>query len=222
MKKTIVVFANSVKHSAHCVAGKDMETKEWIRPVSDESGEALTHEQASYENKGSVWRVKPLDKMLIEFDRATPLVQQPENYLISNQAWKTQYIINRQEIQEYIDNPTDIWFDNSTYSDRVSVKSVENSSISIPQSLYLISPESFTLHVVQVDQQGEIKKRVKGSFIYNGQRYDKLTITDPKIWKEIKEKDLEYGDYEKSDIYLCVSLGEEFGGYYYKIIAAII
>jgi hypothetical protein len=50
--------------------------------------------------------------------------------------------------------------------------------------------------------------------------YEDLTITDPKIWSEYKEKAL--GKYELKDIYLCLSLGEEFHGFYYKIIAAII
>lgn len=221
MNKTIVVFANSVKHHAHCVAGKDIVTKEWIRPVSDEHGEALTHEQSSYENNGKVWRVKPLDKISIEFDTHVPLLQQPENYLITGQLWETKYIINHQEISEYLDHPEDIWLDNSTRSDRVAVSCVQNSQISISQSLYLIRPESFILHVVEYEnEQGEIKKRARGSFIYNGDSYEKLTITDPKIWREMN--DLNFGDYPRNDIYLCVSLGEEFGNYFYKIIAAVI
>ena len=38
MRKVIVVFANSVKHGKHCVAGKDVQSKKWIRPVSNAEG----------------------------------------------------------------------------------------------------------------------------------------------------------------------------------------
>jgi hypothetical protein len=52
MSRTLVILANSVKHHLHCVAGKDINTKEWVRPVGNDDGEALSDEQSSYVNKG--------------------------------------------------------------------------------------------------------------------------------------------------------------------------
>jgi hypothetical protein len=43
MSSTVVIFANSIKHGKHCVAGKLMGDKRWIRLVADESGSELDH-----------------------------------------------------------------------------------------------------------------------------------------------------------------------------------
>jgi len=32
--KNIVILANSRRHGAHCIAGKDLNTKEWVRPIT--------------------------------------------------------------------------------------------------------------------------------------------------------------------------------------------
>ena len=50
MRKLIVVFANSVKHGKHCVAGKEVQTKKWIRPVSNVDGAELDDHQCKYGN----------------------------------------------------------------------------------------------------------------------------------------------------------------------------
>lgn len=50
MIETIVIFANSVKHGQHCVAGKTVNGGKWIRPVADINGKELDHEQAKFSN----------------------------------------------------------------------------------------------------------------------------------------------------------------------------
>ena len=47
MNKTIVILANSVKHGKHCVAGKFIDTKQWIRPVANDSGKEITYQNLS-------------------------------------------------------------------------------------------------------------------------------------------------------------------------------
>lgn len=218
---TLVILANSVKHRLHCVAGKDINTKKWIRPVSSAIGEALTTEESSYMNKGSIWRVKPLDKITMELSKYVPLVQQPENYLISQEKWASNFKINRDDLSQYVDAPQNIWLDTSTNTDRVTSSLVASNEIVILQSLYLIKIDLLNLQIsLEHETFGEEKRKLKGSFEYNGVKYYNLAITDPKTWSEYKEKPL--GTYELKDIYLCLSLGEEFHGFYYKIIAAII
>lgn len=39
--------ANFIKHGQHCVAGKCVNTGKWIRPVSNQQGAELSHEQAT-------------------------------------------------------------------------------------------------------------------------------------------------------------------------------
>ena len=41
----MVVFANSVKHGKHCVAGKLIDSNEWIRPEANDLGAELNNKQ---------------------------------------------------------------------------------------------------------------------------------------------------------------------------------
>lgn len=219
-EKTLVILANSVKHHQHCVAGKDISTKKWIRPVSNDTGEALSNEQSSYTNKGSDWLVKPLDKIKMKFSKHAPLTQQPENYLISEERWASNFKIEIKELAQYVDQPENIWLDTSTNTNRVTSSLITSKKIVIAQSLYLIKIDVLILQISTEEIDGKEKRKLRGSFIYNKVNYEDLTITDPKIWKEYKTKP--FGEYEKKDVYLCLSLGEEFHGFYYKIIAAVI
>ncbi len=62
MNTTVVIFANSVKHEKHCVAGKDVDSHSWIRPVSDTEGAELSDQQCFCENPHGRFKVKPLQK----------------------------------------------------------------------------------------------------------------------------------------------------------------
>ena len=53
MKKTIVILAKSIKHQHFCIAGKDLETRQWIRPVSNKDGGIITREQSKLTFQGA-------------------------------------------------------------------------------------------------------------------------------------------------------------------------
>ncbi len=202
MNKTLVIFANSVKHQQHCVAGKDILTKEWIRPVGDKNGCELKDEQTKYQNKYGKYLVKPLQKMNIEFLKKAPLKQQPENYIISNKIWEQNYKIEREEIENFLDNPSNLWLDGISENDRVDYQLIQNNKIQIKQSLYLIK-----VNDLEVDKQNR-----RAIFSFNNISYD-LAITDPKT---------QYFDNSKKSYYLVISLGEYFNGYCYKLVASIL
>jgi hypothetical protein len=84
MKRTIAIFANSVKHGLHCVAGKDVSSGEWIRPVANASGAELAHDQCVYVNPYGRYTVKPLQKIEMHLASHAPLINQPENYVIAD------------------------------------------------------------------------------------------------------------------------------------------
>ena len=203
MKKTLVIFANSVKHHQHCVAGKDISTKEWIRPVGDKNGCELKDEQTKYQNKYGKYLVKPLQKMKIEFLEQAPLKHQPENYIISNKIWEQNYKINREDIENFLDNPNDLWLDGVSINDRVSYQLIQNGDMEITQSLYLIKVNSLQIN----------KEHRKAIFNYNRVNYN-LSVTDPKVQYFNKDNEEFY--------YLVISLGEEFKGYCYKLVASIL
>lgn len=62
------------------------------------------------------------------------------------------------------------------------------------------------------------KRVVKGRFIYQNLEYI-LPITDPEIERSYLA--MSNGEYELSSPIICVSLGDPFEGYYYKLIATI-
>ncbi|TXE83246.1 hypothetical protein FPD46_03395 [Campylobacter peloridis] len=209
-EKEIIIFANSVKNNKHCVAGKDIVTKEWIRAVSSVNGGALDDNIVIYENKGKFWKVKPLDRILIKFEKKSSLANQPENYLISNSPWETKFKIERNIVSDYLDKPDNLWLYDYNYIDRVNYNNIINNQYKINQSLYLIHVDFIKLY--RKGRMNQSPQR-RGRFIYNKIEYD-LALTDPNFTNLIEEN--------LKDKYLCISLGEEFQGYCYKIIACVI
>ncbi len=212
MEKTIVIFANSVKHHQHCVAGKDIVTKEWIRPVGNKDECELTHEQVRSTNPYGSFPTKILQKVKIKFAQHAPLINQPENYIISDDSWIQNYKIDPSEIINFIDNPSDLWIDNTSSIDRVNYHLIQNGTIKVEQSLYLIEVKNIQIYWKDRSNIGQSPQR-RGQFEYNHISYD-LPLTDPNF-REFEEENL-------GNKFLCISLGEEFNGYCYKLIASIL
>jgi hypothetical protein len=202
IRKTIVILANSIKHHQHCVAGKCIATGQWIRPVSSPAGAELTHDQSTYSNPHGNFIVKPKQKIEMVLSSAVPLINQPENYLISEQRWEQRYRINDQELLSYLDYPETLWGEH----DHVNYADIVQNRITIHQSLYLVQVEGLTLY------KNTFGKR-RAEFIYNGISYD-FAVTDPSFDQKTSD------DSDISGI-LCVSLGEEYQGSCYKLVATI-
>jgi len=202
MKKTIVVFANSIKHHKHCVAGKCVQTKQWIRPVSDVSGTELTNEQATYTNKYGQYIVKPMQKIEMNFQSHAPIPHQPDNYLIDNSKWQQRFKIEESDLGQYLDKPESLWGS----CNFILYNQIASREVVISQSLYLIQTENLILYKPE-----ENKRRAK--FNYNDIQYD-FPVTDPNFDKITSEGKSTSG-------ILCISLGEEFNGNCYKIVATV-
>lgn len=203
MDKTVVILANSVKHGKHCVAGKCINTKQWIRPVANDLGKELTKEEASYINKYGKYVVKPKQKIQMNLLKQVPLVNQPENYLIdNNNNWEQKFKIDDFELEQYLDYPSTLWGTSSN----VSYNKVINNEIVIEQSLYLVKVDNLKLYL-----NSSSKRRAK--FNYNNTIYD-LPVTDPQFDNILSNK------LELLGI-LCLSLGECFHNNCYKIVATI-
>ena len=207
MNTTIVIFANSVKHGKHCVAGKVVNSHQWIRPVSNIDGAELSDQQCLYENPHGRFKVKPLQKIEMNLSQPVPLISQPENHLISDQIWQQRYRIEENEISNYLDTPESLWGVGS----KVNYSKIESRIIDITQSLYLIQVSELQL--------SKIDGRRRATFNYAGINYD-LPVTDPNFEKQLVEP--------KNQQILCVSLGEKYdpvgdNNYScYKIVATIL
>lgn len=198
----IVVLANSIKHGQHCVAGKCVSTGRWIRPVSNIQGGELSHQQAKIRNPHGTFNVKPFQKVLMELEEHVPLPHQPENYLINDTEWIQNYSFNSEQLHTLLDSPVDLW----GTTNRIDFTHITAGLYHVPQSLYLVRVQNLRLYYIVDDKR-------RASFTYRGIDYD-FAVTDPKF-DEIVAKNLQLSGI------LCLSLGEQYLGYCYKLVATI-
>ena len=207
-------MANSRKLSNRCVAGKDTITYEWIRPVSSRDKRELRLRDIAYEN-GDIPQL--LDIIKIPFEKREPIFCQPENLLISSGKWKKLGVYPIEKLNDLCDNPEEIWI-NEYNNDRISEDYIKNNEIE--SSLLLIKIESVILIRENYPESWGTRKKVRVRFTYNDELYT-LSLTDPVIENEYKSKKV--GNYElnSKNIYLCISLGEPYHGYCYKLVTSI-
>lgn len=198
----LVILANSVKHKQHCVAGKCTTSGQWVRPVSNVNGAELSHTQAQCENPYGTFNVKPLQKVIMNFSRHAPLAHQPENRVIDGTTWKQNYTIKKTELNQYLDQPSDIW----GVTDRVEHASVLSRQIAIGQSLYLIEVDNLNLYK-------NCNEKRRASFTYKGINYD-FAVTDPNFDSITQNNEATMG-------IICVSLGEVYQGSCFKLVATV-
>ena len=82
MKKQICILTKSYKHGGYCVAGVDIETKEWIRLVNSDnpSTDEIRKEQMILNGKV----IDCLDVLEYDFIKNVPNSCQTENWLLNN------------------------------------------------------------------------------------------------------------------------------------------
>lgn len=206
MEKKLIIFANSVKHHEHCIAGKCVETQQWIRPVSSTEGSELSYSQICIEDINNERKeTQPLDVVQISFTESCPLIYQPENHLIEDKEWIR--IEQHTEIPEiYLDNPEDIWGIGRSISDT----DIVNGTFQLEKSLLLVKVDNLQLYTN--DFNGRRKRRA--NFKYNDTRYD-LPVTSHNF------DHLYDNGITPNESILCISLGEMFQGEHFKIIAGI-
>lgn len=222
MKKTIVILANSVKNNQHCIAGKDVVTKKWIRPVNDAEGGELSHDQAKCRNPHGLFPINLLQKIEIGLLKEAPLINQPENIIVTDEEWLQKYKLERNNLNLFVDNPEVLWNTGNSSgigeNDRVDYHQILINNIEIEQSLYLIYPNDAK---VIVTKNLENRKRIRVSFVYNRATYN-LATTDPNLWKEYSSKDIGEYKFEISK-FLCISLAGKFDdGFCYKLVVSAI
>ncbi len=227
MVKTIVVLANSRKHTGRCIAGRtvslindQLKFGDWIRPVSSE-GE-IKAADSKLKDGG---QPQLLDIIQIPVIEHCPIQGQPENYLVDPQyPWKKIDQLPLMQLGELVEQPTTLWLEDVFHTDYVTAQAIVEDPPS--QSLYLIRPENLCLNLYW----WEGKKRVKTVFLYNGTEYE-LQTTDSLVWEFASSQFPDQGALDKriklpneDNYYLCVSLAGlwELKRRHYKLVAAII
>lgn len=230
MKKTIVCFANSRKIDGKCFAGKDINDKSWIRPVSNNQNESLSEKAECIRGNNCKCIIcNPkiptlLDVVEIDLGHSVCDGHQVENYLFSSIKWKKIKTLGSEHIDDYLDIcKGDLWINGFHTWNRKNDRIPANSAYLLKDSLRLIEVQALGLLVVTEGADfGNPKKKVNGRFIYNDIEYI-IPITDleiEKIYNPLKE-----GIYDLSAsgkrIILCLSIGKVFKDYIYKFIAGV-
>ncbi len=210
---SVVILANSVKQGGYCVAGKDIRTGQWIRPVSTPIGGALHRQKLMVKNPYGRFVAKPLQIVDMAFERPAPLPTQPENHLLATETWIQHFKAQRDQLRKAMDNPEHLWM-HGNRSDRFPLAALK--STKRHQSLYLVYANEIQFCI---DTNCHSRKKVIGTFRYKGETYS-MGVTDPAYFKYTK-LDVGY-EWEERGHYLCVSQTDAFHGYCYKVIAAIL
>ena len=220
--KRIVCLANSRKTSGRCLAGKEINANQfgaWVRPVSDRPTRELSEEDRRYKNGQDP---KLLDIIRVPLTMPEPHSFQTENHLIDdNYYWVKEGTASVSDLRTALDpNVAPLWNDtSSSYNgehDRVS----EEVAATLGYSLKLIQVQDLTVEVnVEGAEFGNGKRKVRGRFSLGTTSY-KLAITDPNIERQYLAGP--EGIFNIGNAILCISLGEPYGGFAYKLIAAVI
>ncbi len=220
--KKIICLSNSIKISGRCIAGKEYigtNPGDWIRPISCREFCEISETEREYEN-GQTAQV--LDIIKIPCKEHKPSGCQCENYLIDdNYYWEKEGEFSFNKLVTLLDEVEgNIWVNNySSYygiNDRIPIDLSDLQD----SSLLMIEPTELQIVVRSEGEEfGNAKRKVRGFFIYNNQEYF-LSVTDPIVKREFLGRP--NGEYTiDNPKYLCISLGEEFQGYRYKLIATV-
>ena len=220
--KTILCLANSRKTSGRCIAGKEIVDERagaWVRPVSARPSEEISEEERRYEN-GRDPRV--LDIIRIPMVSPQPKLYQSENHLIHNgYHWEKIRQGTWNDALAALDEVKgSLWPNVSSSYNGCNDRVPEVTAKSLTQSLFLIRPDALKIHVnTEGAEFGHPRRKVRASFTFNNAHY-KLSVTDPRIERQYLQG--ENGTYPIDNAILCISLGELWKSYTYKLIAAVI
>lgn len=212
VKIRILVLANSIKKGGHCIAGKygkSLDSFTWIRPIADRANDALLPNECRCTDGG---QPQVLDWVKIPLLRPSGVPPQSENWVIDpSSRWERDGKAPSQLIGLMRDPPEALWIDGFSSSGGINDRVPDSLAGAVPASLRLISVQDFQIRVTG--------HKVRGLFEHSGSTYI-LSVTDPIYQHHYRARG--EGIHSLGNVFLTVSLGEDFGGYRYKLVAAII
>ena len=217
MDKYFICLANSYKHGGRCVAGIEIAFDTngkpiiirhpdgrpcWIRPISNEPDGSIPNEIAK-------------DIKLFTVIKLTDVISRPnkahvEDTLYSQMECRHGHFTQNEELLQLC---LDKKHQNIFYFQGKAVPAQMVGRLNY--SLMFIHPENIQAYI---DESRE-KSKYRMKFTYYGSNYD-FPITDPVFLEEFENNPKRFA--QMSDVYLTLSLGLEFEGFHYKLVAAVI
>lgn len=218
--KTILCLANSWKPGGRCIAGKEINGHQfggWIRPVGPGAGGAVSFEDRHYQDNSDPALLDIID---IAMSGAAPHPFQPENHQIDTQwYWVRRRQLPLASLPQALDPiQPNLWSTTSSSGSGINDRVLEANAPNFGYSLRLIRVNDLEIRVSVENPGFSDKRTVRGFFSYSHNHYA-LSVTDPATRDNyIKLQD---GIYTIGNAILCISLGEPYGGYCYKLIAGV-
>ena len=217
MDKYFICLANSYKHGGRCIAGVEVVPKSegqmsiarhndgrpcWIRPVSmAENGEIPISLAQGIKVLSLVKLIDVVpcpDKAHTEDVHCSRIESCPNNFEYD---------------EEFLSQLVDPVHQSVFY---FRGKAIPATMINrLDYSLMLIHPEKASAYI---DEERE-KSKYRMKFTYYGSNYD-FPITDPCFLETFKKNPQRYADL--NGVYLTLSLGLEFEGFHFKLVAAVL
>lgn len=217
-QSTFICLANSRKISGRCIAGKTL-AGAWVRPISSRPTGELSEYDRGFSNGGDP---KLLDIVTVQMVEPRPHAFQTENHLIDDKMyWAKAGQATYDQVEQLVDTVHGpLWDDSdSSYNglrDRVELGKAN----ALTSSLKLIRVTDFQVVVaVEGAEFNNGKRKVRGQFTVAHTPY-LLAVTDPNISKAVLAK--ADGTTVIGEALLCISLGEPYNGYAYKLVAGVI
>lgn len=214
----IVLLANSRKLSHRCLAGIDISTGEWVRPVSTFADKIITWNMRNIDGE----EPDLLDVLNIPLSsEETDDESQPENRLVEgidkwgrlvseDYKWTRVGRVTPREVMKYLEKKRPLFYNKSDY---VTSAKILRTPREDRKSLMLI--ECADLKSSQTTNiKGE--PRARAEFSFDGVRYN-LAVKDYK-W----EQNVINGQSMPKKCLLTVSLGSKFYWQHYKLVAGVI
>lgn len=108
----IICLANSYKHGGRCMAGIDLDTGKWVRPIPDSKSRAVTSDMRLINRR----EPQILDVIKIPLEDYGPDEGcQPENRLLKAGRWKKVGQITAQDLLKYCEDNTVILHNHQEY-----------------------------------------------------------------------------------------------------------
>jgi len=218
--RNLVILANSVKYSGHCIAGKDLDTGEWVRLINNEPRPfSSTDLQKMY---GHPAGPSLLDCVKIPFLEKVPVYYQPENELISGDPWIKIGEFLKEKMSLLEDPQSPCWFGNNDYGHPNNIPaSICNNEMPLPVSLYFrkLSPSENDLTLAYKSHENGNKPRF--IFYFNYIRYE-LGLTDINFPRLGNDDDLQPKSYPESFVTLGVGQLFESMNAHYKLVVGVI
>lgn len=209
--KTIVCLANSYKPDGRCIAGVDVDTRQWIRPVSGPPSGSVPEQVLS---NGAALQV--LDAVTIGLIEPAQYEYQTENWLLDpgHSPWQKVGQASSETLAALEEHPDSLWTNNDETQTGVNDLVSPEDASSLETSLTFIRVDNVDLQVFH--DYGKTKMLAR--FHHAGTQYA-LKVTDPQYWESYGQS---LGVHHLGESFLTVSLALPYRGYSSKLVAAII